>query len=78
MYLTIHIYFRAVMILMYLAIHLYFCAVMILMYLTMHSYFLVYKLASVHEDSQFSLQMELVVLRILNMCVLDFSAVSVV
>jgi len=39
---------------------------------------LVYKLALTHEDSQFSPQMVLVLLRILNICVLDFCVISVV
>jgi len=43
-----------------------------------HSHFLVYKLTWTHEDSPFSPQMILVVLRILSTCVLDFCVVSVV
>ena len=37
----------------------------------LHLYFLVYQQTWTHEDSQFSPQMELMVLRILNTCVLD-------
>jgi hypothetical protein len=53
-------------------------AVMIHIDYIIHLYFLVYKFTRTHKHSQFSPQMVLVVLRILNTCVLDFLIVSVV
>ena len=41
----------------------------------LHLYFIAYKLTWTHEDSQFSPQMVLVVVRILNTCVLDLCCV---
>jgi len=54
-------------------------AIMICLFLIIHWYFLVYKLTWTHqEDSQYSPQMVLVVLRILTTCVPDLCVVSVV